>query len=175
MHVSAKSPMLPLLAVFAALLAMPLQADPAAKSPAPAQEALTTLTANPTGPLPPGTRLLSVTISDGLATADFSRELRDNFHGGDTEEVQVVNAILKTLGQFPTVSKVQILVDGQHIDSLGGLLVLSDPLPVIRPAVPEHARYLHRRGRSRNPSEVASQRTSPSGEAAVPLWLAILP
>ena len=58
----------------------------------------------------------------------------------------MVNAILKTLGQFPTVSRVQILVDGQHIDSLGGLLGLSDPLPAIRPVAPEHARYLHRRG-----------------------------
>ena len=147
MQLSAKSPVLPLLAALAALLAMPLQADPAAtiKSPAPAQEALTTLTTSPTSPLPPGTQLRSITITDGLATADFSRELRDNFHGGDTDEVQVINSILKTLGQFPTVSRVQILVDGQHIDSLGGLLVLSDPLPVIRPAAPEHARFLHRR------------------------------
>ena len=145
MHVSAKSPMFPLLAALTALLAMPLKATRATNSPAPAQWALTTLTVSPTSPLPPGTRLRSVVISDGLATADFSRELRDNFHGGDTEEVQVVNSILKTLGQFPTVSRVQILVDGQHIDSLGGLLVLSDPLPVIRPAMTEHARYLHRR------------------------------
>ena len=147
MNISAKSPALPLLAALAALLAMPLQADPATfKSPAPAQAALATLTTSPTSPLPPGTQLRSVVISDGLATANFSRELRDNFHGGDTEEVQVVNAILKALGQFPTVSRVQILVDGQHIDSLGGLLVLSDPLPAIRPVAPEHARYLHRRG-----------------------------
>ena len=145
MYVSAKSPIVPLLGVLATMLAMPLQADPAAKSSAPAQEALSSLAASPASPLPTGTQLRSVNISEGLATADFSRQLRDNFHGGDTQESQTVNAILRTLGQFPTVNKVQILVDGQHIDSLGGLIVISDPLPVIRPSAGTPPRFLHRR------------------------------
>ena len=116
-------------------------------TPAPAQSALTALLADSTSPLPTGTRLLSVRVSDGLATADFSRELRDNFTGGDSAETRAVNSILRTLGQYPTVSQVQILVEGKPIDSLGGLLVLTNPLPVIRPATQTatgQPRLLHR-------------------------------
>ena len=145
MNVSAKSPVLPLLGVLMLAAALPLQATPTAQSPAPAQEAISGLISAPTSPLPPGTKLRSITISDGLATVDFSRALKDNFRGGDTQEAQTVNAILGTLGQFSTVNKVQILVEGQRVDSLGGLIVISDPLPVVRPSVEQNGRYLHRR------------------------------
>lgn len=116
-------------------------------APAPAQAALTALADRPDSPLPSGTKLLSIRIADGLATANFSHELRDNFTGGDSGETHTVNAILSALGQFPTISRVQILVEGKPIDSLGGLLSLSDPLPVIRSAAPVQAskRWLHRR------------------------------
>ena len=134
MHVSAKSPVFPLLAVLLTAIVLPLHAAPAASSPTPAQDAISGLIVRPASPLPSGTKLRSITVRDGLAVADFSRELHDNFRGGDTEEAQTVNTILRALGQFPTISRVQILVDGQRIDSLGGLIVISDPLPVIRPA-----------------------------------------
>lgn len=132
--------------------AAPVMIPPAAglPAPAPAQDALTALAARPDSPLPPGTKLLSVRLANGLATADFSHELRDNFTGGDSGETRTVNAILSTLGRFPTVSRVQILVAGQPIDSLGGLLSLSNPLPVLRPAsdaatAPTPKRWLHRK------------------------------
>lgn len=143
MKFAAVSPALLLLT----LLAAPLCAAPStlSQTQAPAQYALNHLVVSPNSPLPVGTRLRSVTVTDGLATADFNRALKDNFHGGDTEEAQAVNAILRTLGQFPTVNRVQILVDGRRVDSLGGLIVISDPLPVIRASATEHPRYLHRR------------------------------
>ena len=89
----------------------------------------------------------SVTVADGLATVDFSRELKDNFHGGDTDEANAVNGILRALGRFPTVNRVQILVAGQPVESLGGMLVISQPLAVIRPAGYDaaHKMYFHRR------------------------------
>lgn len=117
-------------------------------APAPAQDALNNLLARPDSPLPTGTKLLSIHIADGLATADFSHELRDNFTGGDSDEARTVNAVLRTLGQFPTVSRVQLLVEGKSLDSLGGLLDLSTPLPVLRPraAADQPAkRWLHRK------------------------------
>lgn len=131
------------------LLTAPAGAAPVAAAPAPAQDALAALAAQPDSLLPSGTKLLSVRVVNGLATANFSRELRDNFTGGDSGETRTVNAILSTLGRFPTVSRVQILVAGQPVDSLGGLLSLSDPLPVLRPAsdaatVPTPHRWLHR-------------------------------
>ena len=117
-------------------------------APAPAQAALNTLLAQPNGPLPTGTRLLSVRVADGLATVNFSHELRDNFTGGDSAETRAVNSVLRTLGQFPTVSRAQILVEGKPMDSLGGMLDLSGPLPILRPvdaASPTDHRWLHRK------------------------------
>lgn len=116
----------------------------------PAQDALNALVARPDSPLPTGTKLLSVRIADGLARVNFSHELRDNFAGGDSGETRTVNAILSTLGKFPTIRRVQLLVQGNPVDSLGGLLALSDPLPVLRPtsepaAAPQNPhRWLHR-------------------------------
>ena len=115
-------------------------------APAPAQAALNSLCVQSDGPLPTGTRLLSVRLADGLATVNFSHELRDNFPGGDSAETRAVNSVLRTLGQFPTITRVQLLVEGEPIDSLGGLLELTNPLPVLRPnAVPVTGRSLHRR------------------------------
>lgn len=136
-----------------AFSAGPSFAEPATTfpAPAPAQAALTALLAQPASSLPPGTKLLSVKITDGLATVSFSHELRDNFTGGDTAETRAVNSVLRTLGQFPTVTRAQMLVEGRPIDSLGGLLILSEPLPVIRPADDAAAsaqtgrRWLHRK------------------------------
>lgn len=134
-------------------------------APAPAQEALTVLAGRPDSLLPSGTKLLSIRIADGLATANFSHELRDNFTGGDSGETHTVNAILQALGQFPTISRVQILVEGKPVDSLGGLLSLSDPLPVIRTAAPEQTpkRWLHRKYQKNTPAAPAKAQVHSSG------------
>ena len=135
------------------LFCLPAGAVPTATlpAPAPAQDALIALAARLDSSLPTGTKLLSIRVTDDLATANFSHQLRDNFSGGDTEETLTVNALLRTLGQFPTISRVQILVEGKPIDSLGGLLSLSDPLPVIRPdtdPASAPARRFHRKAKS---------------------------
>lgn len=132
------------------LFPMPVLAAPpvAAASNTPAQDALAALSAQANSPLPTGTRLLSINLANGLATVDFSRELKTNFTGGDTQGIRTVSAVLRTLGQFPTVDRVQFLVDGHPVDTLGGMLSLSDPLPVIRPAgaaSPPPTAWLHRR------------------------------
>ena len=118
-----------------------------AASNTPAQDALVALSAQPNSPLPAGTHLRSINLADGLATVDFSREFQTHFAGGDTQSLRTVNAVLCTLGQFPNVDRVQILVDGSPVDTYGGMLSLSDPLPVIRPAAvpPPPTVWLHRK------------------------------
>jgi germination protein M len=81
-------------------------------------------------PLPKGTKALSVKIEGDLATVDLSKEFKENFSGGTTEEAQTINAVVNTLGQFGGVKKVQLLVEGQKIESLGGGQELLEPLPV---------------------------------------------
>jgi len=102
--------------------------DDSAKSPA--AFALKALIEDPKSPLPRGTALRSVKIDNGTATVDFSKELKDNFRGGDQAEALIINAVLATLGQFKTVKNVQFLVEGKKIDSLGGTQTLDEPLPV---------------------------------------------
>lgn len=56
-------------------------------------------------------RLLGLTIEDGVATANFSQEIRA--YGGGSARVQLIRAqIEQTLLQFPAVQEVQIAVEG---------------------------------------------------------------
>ena len=118
------------------LVAQPVTWHP---SQSPALDSLNALAQAEHSPLPTGTQLRGVKIADGLATVDFSREFQENFHGGETEEAQTVNSVLRTLGQFPNVERVQILVEGRPIDALSQLII-SGPLDVIRPDTVRQAR-----------------------------------
>jgi hypothetical protein len=56
-------------------------------------------------------RLLGLTIEDGVATANFSQEMRA--YGGRSARVQMIRAqITQTLLQFPTVQEVQFTLQG---------------------------------------------------------------
>ncbi|MEN6371152.1 MAG: GerMN domain-containing protein [Armatimonadota bacterium] len=78
--------------------------------------------------IPQGTKLIGVKIKKRTAYADFSKEIRDNFTGGSMNEALLVNAIVHTLAQFDDVKKVQIMVEGKKVESLGGHLDISQPL-----------------------------------------------
>lgn len=79
--------------------------------------------------VPAGTKLLGLKIQpDGLAVVDFSRELKANFQGGSQQEITTLWAIVNTLGQFPTVKQVQILVEGKVVETLGGHVEINRPL-----------------------------------------------
>ena len=72
-------------------------------------------------PIPKGTRLLGLKIENGLAAVDLSREFRDNFTGGSEAESMTIGAVLRTLSQFPEVKRVQFLIEGKPLDTLGHL------------------------------------------------------
>lgn len=81
------------------------------------------------GVMPEGTRLLDIVIEheQGLCTVDFSKAFIENHPGGSAGELMTLNAIVQTLKQFPTIQKVQILVEGQKGATLGNIL-LDKPL-----------------------------------------------
>jgi len=79
-------------------------------------------------PLPPGTKLRGITVTGGLATADFSGQLSSGFRGGSDNEGVTVYAIVNTLTSLPTIKRVRILVEGKPVSSIGGHLDLSAPL-----------------------------------------------
>lgn len=72
-------------------------------------------------PIPKGARLLSLEVKDGLATVDLSKEFSDNFTGGSEDEALTIGAILRTLGQFPKIKKVQFMLESKPLDTLGHL------------------------------------------------------
>lgn len=81
--------------------------------------------------LPAGTQVRSAYISGGDAYVDFSSELRSGFGGGSTQEYLIIASVVRTVSEnFREVSRVQILVEGKAVDSLGGHYEVMEPLPV---------------------------------------------
>jgi germination protein M len=80
-------------------------------------------------PLPRATKLLGVSLSHGTATADFSKELESGFPGGSDTEGVIIYSIVNTLTSLPAIDNVQILIEGQRVNEIGGHYILGEPLP----------------------------------------------
>lgn len=80
--------------------------------------------------IPSGARVRSVTIEAGLAVVDYSAELRTNHPGGSAGELMTAYSIVGSLAALDEVDAVQILLEGEVIDSLVGHLVFSEPMTV---------------------------------------------
>ncbi len=77
--------------------------------------------------VPEGTKLLDINIKeDGMCIVDLSSEVRQV--KDEQQEKLVVYAIVNTLGEFPSISSVTFLIDGQPSDYIGGYMDLSNPL-----------------------------------------------
>ncbi len=78
--------------------------------------------------VPQGTKVLSLKIAkDGTAYADFSKEIVKRGEGS-YNEFMLTGAIVNTLTEFPEIKRVQILVDGKKVTSIGGYIDLEEPL-----------------------------------------------
>ena len=80
--------------------------------------------------IPDETKLNTVyLLSDGTLVVDFSREIQTLHTGGTTGEILTVYSIVNTLTMnFKQVERVQILVDGEGVETLVGHLDLEQPL-----------------------------------------------
>ena len=76
---------------------------------------------------PEGTKVLGLNVKDGIASADFSKELK-KIGGGSYTELLVTGSIVNTLTEFPEIKKVQIMIEGRKIVTLNGHMDLLDPL-----------------------------------------------
>ncbi|MDI3256529.1 MAG: GerMN domain-containing protein [Kyrpidia sp.] len=68
------------------------------------------------GALPPGTKVLGMDIKDGLAKVDFSKEILQ--YKTPQEERQIVDSVVWTLTEFPSVRQVQLLVNGKLLQNM---------------------------------------------------------
>ncbi|MCQ2560205.1 MAG: GerMN domain-containing protein, partial [Clostridia bacterium] len=78
--------------------------------------------------LPQGTKLSAVQVENGLATVNFSADLRDKHSKGSDGENMTVYSIVNSLTELEGIDRVQILVDGEVIESLAGHIDLREPL-----------------------------------------------
>ncbi len=78
--------------------------------------------------IPPATQVLDVNVQNGIATVDFSGNLRDQFAGGASPEEMTVKSIVWSATQISGIQGVRILIDGQLGDSVGGHILLDHTL-----------------------------------------------
>lgn len=77
--------------------------------------------------VPAGTRLLGLSISDGIATVNLSQEYQSG--GGSASMFARLAQVVYTLTQFPTVDGVLFQLDGQPVTVFGGEgLILDHPV-----------------------------------------------
>jgi hypothetical protein len=77
---------------------------------------------------PPGTHVLSASVSGSTATVDLSNDVEQGL-GGTFSENGEFEALVFTLTDIPGIKSVQILVDGRRVETLpGGHLELDTPL-----------------------------------------------
>ncbi len=77
--------------------------------------------------IPAGTTFLGLSIDNGVATVDLSKEYASG--GGSLSMMMRLAEVVFTLTQFPTVEGVNFKLDGEPIDVLGGEgLILDHPM-----------------------------------------------
>ncbi len=85
------------------------------------------------GTMPEGSDLRQVFWVEDTQTLllDFNRAFADNHPGGSTGEYFTLGSIIKTISaNFPQVAKVQILVEGETVESLAGHYAIDKPIDV---------------------------------------------
>lgn len=77
--------------------------------------------------LPAGTKLLDINLKpDGLCIVNFNDRIGEI--EGRKGEVLAVYSVVNTLAQFPTVKRVDFLIEGEPVDTLAGTVDLSNPV-----------------------------------------------
>ena len=77
-----------------------------------------------------GTKVRQIFVTeDGTAFVDLSKEAVTNHRGGSLDELFAVYAIVNAITvNLPAIKAVQILIDGQEVDTLAGHVDLRHPL-----------------------------------------------
>lgn len=77
--------------------------------------------------IPEDTKLLGVEVENSTAYVDFSKEILDAELGSEAENV-LVTSIVWSFTELPEVDAVQILVEGDKVDSIAGHIEIAEPL-----------------------------------------------
>ena len=101
----------------------------------PVQAALEELGRSPANPdaivmFPAETEVKNVTVTDDLITIDFNSNLQNNFYGGSSSEALLLNGIVNTVTDIEGYAdhKIQILIEGEKVETIGGHIAVDEPL-----------------------------------------------
>ncbi len=71
--------------------------------------------------IPESTKINSVTVNDGIAKVDLSKNFVDDRFVSDTTDILLIYSIVNTLTEFSDVNSVEFYIDGTKLDVLGQL------------------------------------------------------
>jgi len=77
--------------------------------------------------VPDSTKINSITVENGLAKVDFSKEFIEDKFQGDTADILLIYSIVNTLTEFQEVNSVSLYIDGEKLDILGEIDI-KDPI-----------------------------------------------
>ena len=77
--------------------------------------------------IPESTKINSVTVKDGMANVDLSKNFVDDRFVSESIDILLIYSIVNTLTEFPGVNSVEFYTDGARLDVLG-MLDLQGPL-----------------------------------------------
>jgi germination protein M len=78
--------------------------------------------------IPEGTKVLSLTVVNGVANVDFSKEFQTRHRGGSAGEIMTIYSVVNTLTELPGVEKVQFLLEGDKLESILGHMDTTVPI-----------------------------------------------
>lgn len=78
--------------------------------------------------LPPGTRLLSLEVKEGVAYVNFSQEIQTRHAGGSAGEGMTIMSVVFSLTELPYVKAVQFMVEGKRVETLTGHADFTEPI-----------------------------------------------
>ena len=150
---------------------MPYGASPAEQARALVEAQLQPAPAPLAQSIAEGTRVRQIFVAeDGTAFVDLSKEAVTNHRGGSLDELFAVYAIVNAVTvNLPAIKSVQILIDGQEVDTLAGHVDLRHPLARnLRWVEPQEGRRSEDGGRRRTEDGGEHRRTGQNQDAATP-------
>ncbi len=78
--------------------------------------------------IPGEAKLLSVTVSGGVARVNFSQEFKTKHWGGSTGETLTLYSVVDTLAELPGITSVQFMLEGEKMDTLAGHFGTENPI-----------------------------------------------
>ncbi|NLW07850.1 MAG: GerMN domain-containing protein [Clostridia bacterium] len=78
--------------------------------------------------IPEGSKLLSLSVEEGVAYVNFSREFQTKHWGGSAGESMTVYSVVNSLAELPDIEKVQFLLEGNKEESILGHIGTASPI-----------------------------------------------